>query len=463
MDNFLGIREAADYLSVEYKTIYRLVRSGELPAGKIGGVYRIRKEDIDAYWARQAGVEHARPVVEHCHACGEPMASRDFVGGQCDVCGAPICKVCWQLDDAHLCSDHADMATEEAEPAAEAPPPASMLRCSYCSRVIADPAHIAGHCQEPACDEPLCRTCQDAGEHYCRAHAPTASQKLEMAREQLARGEISVLVPRGEAKRREINFINRFDRKILSIDAVRNPISGAICRVDRWDTHHETGDDTGRLMELLRTGYLERQISDTMPFNLRSLYRVADGKTRKGEPATLLIEARVVSHLESHLRDGFDARPMGVDELLPMLNEARRDAEATQTIHILGLASTSGWDQDARHYVAAPHSGESFNHRLLLPCLIDLVDHALIVNPADPRLESFAALYSLKMFEEEVADTVKYLRDATWVESVTLSQAMKRLAVDERVVQEAFRRLAGTDEYNIDEINGLGTVISRAE
>ena len=458
MTDFLGIKEAAEYLSVGYKTIYRLVRSGELPAGKIGGVYRIRKEDIDAYWARGAGVEPPAAVVEQCQACGEPIASRDFVGGQCQICGAPICKSCWKLDGARLCADHA----EAEKPAQETAAPPT-LRCGHCARVIADWAHVAGRCGETDCDEPLCRVCREAGEQYCRAHAPTPNQKLERARERLARGEIAVLVPRGEAKRREINFISRFDRKILSIDALRNPVTGAVARVERWDACHETGDEAGRLMELLKVGFLDRQISDTMPFNLRSRYRVTDGKARKGEPAALVIEARVVSHLEAHLRDGFDTRPMGVEELMPILNEALREAEASQTIHILGLASTSGWDQEARHYVASTRSGDSFNHRLLLPCLIDLVDHALIVNPTDSRLESFASLFSLKLFEEDVADTVKYLRDATWIESVTLSQVMQRLAVDERVAREAFGQLAGAEEYRVDEINGLGSVISRAE
>ena len=53
MKSYLSIQEAAENLGVEYKTVYRLVKQGEIPAGKIGRVFRIRREDLDAYFERQ--------------------------------------------------------------------------------------------------------------------------------------------------------------------------------------------------------------------------------------------------------------------------------------------------------------------------------------------------------------------------------------------------------------------------
>lgn len=460
MTEFLGIKEAAEYLNVEYKTIYRLVRAGELPAGKIGGVYRIRKEDIEAYWARQAGTLKPAAVVESCAACGQPIASRDFIGGSCEICGAPICKSCWRLDGKRLCADHADMEIKTAE--AEKPARLAMLQCGHCRRIILDATQVAGRCAGPDCNEPLCLTCWAAGERHCRAHTETPAQKLDQARAALQRGEISVLVPRGEAKRREINFINRFDRKILSIQTLRNPLSGAIYRVERWDKYHTSEDEAGRLMELLRVGFLERQISDTMPLNLRSRYRLDDPKAPSDQPKGLLIEARVLSHLESHLRDGFDTQPFDLDELSSILVEAMHQAEEEHVVYILGLASTTGWTAGACRHIAASRRGDSFTHRLLLPCLIDLESHALITNSLDARLEAFAPLFSLKLYEEEVADVMAYVQDAVWSGSLTLSQVVERMGIDEKVVKEAFSRLAASGEYRVDEINGLGRVISRA-
>jgi excisionase family DNA binding protein len=51
---FLSVREVADYLDIDYKTVYRLVRKGEIPAVKVGGVYRVRRTELESYLERQS-------------------------------------------------------------------------------------------------------------------------------------------------------------------------------------------------------------------------------------------------------------------------------------------------------------------------------------------------------------------------------------------------------------------------
>lgn len=46
---FLTPREVAEALRVSDMTVYRLIKSGELRAARIGKSYRIREEDVDAY------------------------------------------------------------------------------------------------------------------------------------------------------------------------------------------------------------------------------------------------------------------------------------------------------------------------------------------------------------------------------------------------------------------------------
>lgn len=43
------IRAAGNLLSVSDDTIRRTIKSGALPASKIGGQYRIKASDLDAY------------------------------------------------------------------------------------------------------------------------------------------------------------------------------------------------------------------------------------------------------------------------------------------------------------------------------------------------------------------------------------------------------------------------------
>lgn len=46
MNELLTVAEAADYFRVSERTVYNLVRSGELPAIKIGASWRIPLADL---------------------------------------------------------------------------------------------------------------------------------------------------------------------------------------------------------------------------------------------------------------------------------------------------------------------------------------------------------------------------------------------------------------------------------
>jgi excisionase family DNA binding protein len=46
---FLTPAEVADLLRVSSMTVYRLIKSGELRAARIGKSYRISEDDVDAY------------------------------------------------------------------------------------------------------------------------------------------------------------------------------------------------------------------------------------------------------------------------------------------------------------------------------------------------------------------------------------------------------------------------------
>jgi len=55
----LSVKDVADYLKLSERTVYKLVREGRLPAARIGGVYRFRREEIDE-WMRATDSEAGR-------------------------------------------------------------------------------------------------------------------------------------------------------------------------------------------------------------------------------------------------------------------------------------------------------------------------------------------------------------------------------------------------------------------
>lgn len=48
-DRLLTVAEVADVLRVSNMTVYRLIKSGEVAAIRVGKNYRIRQHDLDAY------------------------------------------------------------------------------------------------------------------------------------------------------------------------------------------------------------------------------------------------------------------------------------------------------------------------------------------------------------------------------------------------------------------------------
>jgi excisionase family DNA binding protein len=50
----MTIREVAEYLKVNERTIYRLLSAKKLPAFKVGGSWRFRRADIDSWIASQS-------------------------------------------------------------------------------------------------------------------------------------------------------------------------------------------------------------------------------------------------------------------------------------------------------------------------------------------------------------------------------------------------------------------------
>ena len=61
-DAFLTTEEVLEYLQVNLRTIYRLIKAGKIPAVRVGRQWRFRKRDIDA-WLESQRTRGARPAV----------------------------------------------------------------------------------------------------------------------------------------------------------------------------------------------------------------------------------------------------------------------------------------------------------------------------------------------------------------------------------------------------------------
>ncbi|MGE5246013.1 MAG: response regulator [Betaproteobacteria bacterium] len=61
-ETFLTTEEVLEYLQVNLRTVYRLIKAGKIPAVRVGRQWRFRKRDIDAWLDSQRPRGTARPV-----------------------------------------------------------------------------------------------------------------------------------------------------------------------------------------------------------------------------------------------------------------------------------------------------------------------------------------------------------------------------------------------------------------
>jgi excisionase family DNA binding protein len=73
-ETFLTTEEVLEYLQVNLRTVYRLIKAGKIPAVRVGRQWRFRKRDIDAWLDSQRGPRTARPSAP-ASAPARPVAS----------------------------------------------------------------------------------------------------------------------------------------------------------------------------------------------------------------------------------------------------------------------------------------------------------------------------------------------------------------------------------------------------
>src|SRR5499427_5982048 len=75
-ETFLTTEEVLEYLQVNLRTVYRLIKAGKIPAVRVGRQWRFRKRDIDAW------LETQRPRSTRGAATGAPRPAPAPAGGR---------------------------------------------------------------------------------------------------------------------------------------------------------------------------------------------------------------------------------------------------------------------------------------------------------------------------------------------------------------------------------------------
>lgn len=99
---FLTLEQVAEQLAVEYQLVYRLVRSGSLPAMKVGRIYRVDEKHLEAFIERQTS---GSDLGFRCGSCGKHFNSLLSQRGRCPKTDLPICADCWSRKGVRSCAE----------------------------------------------------------------------------------------------------------------------------------------------------------------------------------------------------------------------------------------------------------------------------------------------------------------------------------------------------------------------
>lgn len=406
---YMKVGEAARFLGVNRRTVYRRIWNGDLPASKVGGLYYIRRADLEAM-----------------------LTPTKFAG------------VAKTQDEA---------APQEAD---------TTLKCGSCFRLLESDAQIADLCTQEGCESLICATCWEADERYCTNHQLDSEAKWQQVLQRHQAGELPVLVRDRNARLQEINFLNRIQARVEQMSTLIHPLSNQVLTINsNWDEYFEQGDDRAQVMRLLGRMMLDAETTTRLPLNAWLQWTIPPAKHQPD--SALRIHVQVLSHQLEILRDGFDTQPFGEDELTPYLLKITQEAQESHTPVLVVLAATTGWDDTARRVILGDVPGTAFAHRQLLIYLFDLQSRELIYNPRDDRLRGYAELFAPLLPSEELKEVSTAIeKEMLNYDSLTLQHAIEILPFARQIIQQAFEKLAASREYVLTDIPELGPAIIKS-
>ena len=394
---FLTLQDIADQLLVDYKTIYRLVTAGKLPAVKIGNQYRVSKEDLDQYLLAQRVVPKTMTKKEKCIHCGKELVVPSAIATREEATGSPICHTCNKLGPA--------------------------------TKIAAKPSSTIETVTQARTEE-----------------LPLAEHKDQLAR--LAAME-SAFFARLES--------NIFDLKQFKHPHSKKNFPTAMVP-DQAQSHILL--DSPQLQDvfsirldqvaLIKQAAMQHRL--TLPKNERRIYNIAEPQ---GKHDGVRIIGQFWSPVDQLMNGQTPDRPMALDDANRLIEAQARELKGSPYHHVLGIASPNGFSSEAQQLV----TGKDSKWKILLPkiviLLINLADFLLHVFAKDKTWAAATDLFSFETRKEEESKNTIALKSMLNIsQSVSSAEVSSKLGLMPEKAVEAMRRL--TEQEKAYELMRLG-------
>jgi hypothetical protein len=262
------------------------------------------------------------------------------------------------------------------------------------------------------------------------------------------------------ARQLELTFFSRFDQAVRRLQRVRSPVDGRWVRVPDWTAIHR--EDPPLLPPRGRAAVVPYGTPigvGVSPQNLTSVYHV---NAKAGHGGSFALGALCFWPAATDPAESVPVRPATVKELTAILERAADTGQSGGALYVLAIAAPAGFDPAAVEAIAGSPSTRSFHSPHLAPCLVDLSSNTLTYNPADRRITQFLDLFAGELEEEAIRRVAQYIRQALLTrQSQSEAEVAAATKAPLQVVQRAFALLEAEGPYIVEQLRGLGRVISR--
>jgi hypothetical protein len=167
-----------------------------------------------------------------------------------------------------------------------------------------------------------------------------------------------------------------------------------------------------------------------------------------------------LNHLDEFEKYGFDSRRASLADFLSTVNEYIDVAEMGKYLHVLGIASPTGWDERVKNEIESVDFAHNYVSRHVSICLVDSVTGEVIHNPTDDRINNFIEFYQPQFDNERMARVTQHIRDRLDVHDyVLLEDVAADTSEPQLMVHKAFYELENEDKYRVRYIESVGLVL----
>jgi len=257
------------------------------------------------------------------------------------------------------------------------------------------------------------------------------------------------LVTREDARLCELNFIARFDTKMQTFPLkIYSPVEKRNYEIKSWK-------------EGAHLKFAQLRPPD-MPANARSRYSVFNRKYGffGDRIDKVAIEAVSQNHLEDFERYGFDIRRANLADFLGIISRHIDSAELGKYFHVLGVASSTGWDERVRKEIESTDFAHSYVSRYVSVCLVDSGTGEVVYNPTDDRISKFVEFFQPQFDREKVAKVKDIIRKRLSLKDYVLYNDILEETNEKReIVNKAFYDLTDEGKYRMRRIKDVGVVL----